>query len=205
MDPGNQWYWIPDWFAGHWHTDKSITLAVYDLKTGVKQKMRSEQSSVANEVRGFQRDSHGVIWQYKAAPYVRDVDQNGMLQVQFIKVNEPTEVTMDRVVARYVGTTVEVDRQSKLITRIWQSESIQEYYPMDPLEVRCNSSLKIFGADGKPVKIEKVAKGSVRTAPFAPIDIYYGRDLRPMFRDFLTALGHPDLVPVYSQPPRAYP
>jgi hypothetical protein len=205
MQPGNQWYWIPDWFAGSWHSERSFTLASYDLKTGDKKKLRDPHVSISDEVRGFQRDSHGIVWQYKSAPYRRTVDHDGMFEIQLVKVNEPVEVTQDHVIARYVGTNIEVDRATNRIKRVWQGESIQEYYPISPVEVRCNASVQQFGADGKPVWLEKVSKASTRTQPFMPIDIYQGRDLRPMFKDFLTALGHADLVPIYNTPPRAYP
>jgi len=195
QEPNNQWYKIPEWFAGTWQTEEQTTVAVYDYAAGTKTKTRRRQMAKAQDFKGFQRDRKGNIWQFASAPFTNRVEGDDHISVQIVRVFEPLEVTEDTVVQRFVGTTIRVSKLSGKIMDVSQDESIQTYYPVQPGIVRCNGSLKTFGPDGKPISLHKVVAYSTKVANFTPTNTYNGHDMKRLFKEFLFSRGMTYLCP----------
>ena len=81
------------------------------------------------------------------------------------------------------------------IKSVKQAEEIEVFTPVEDGLVRAKGSLKIFSRDGDPELLEKTDMLVKRTAKFEEKDRAGDLDLKPLFREFLTKTGRPDLLP----------
>jgi hypothetical protein len=199
LEAGNVWYRIPEWWAGHWRTESSTCYYARDLRTGFGHRQATEMVARAEEDTGFQSDRMGDIWEYQHGPYVQHVDAGDHLVVQIVHLQEPVSVSDDRVVLRFQSINVSVDTLTRRIKATDQIESIQTYTPHGANTVRCVSSIKAFDSGGKAYWLQRNVSYKKRTAPYKPWNLYRGRDLRKLFRDYLIAQGREHLVPEHIE------
>lgn len=195
VDPNNEWYWIPGWYAGQKHSDYERILQDVDFRSGQQITPNSLVTNRQDLFIGFQPDKNGQIWEYKRAPYTATVEADSSFQTMFVRVRDPIQVTADRVVIRLVQTSVVVDKSTHRILRTEQQEQFNTYVPVEQGVVNVRTSIKSFGADGSPLVQEESAKVVVDRGPFRPVDTYQGRDMRILFRDFMLARGYGSLLP----------
>lgn len=195
VDPNNDWYWIPGWYAGQKHSDYERILQDVDFRSGQQITPNNLVTNRQDLFIGFQPDKNGQIWEYKRAPYTATVEADTNFQTMFVRVRDPVQVTADRVVIRLVQTSVVVDKSTRRILRTEQQEQFNTYVPVEQGVVNVRTSIKSFGADGAPLVQEESAKVVVDRGPFTPVDTYQGRDMRVLFRDFMLSRGYGSLLP----------
>ena len=76
-----------------------------------------------------------------------------------------------------------------------QQEQINTITSPQPNVLRIDVSVKSFGWDGSPQRLEQSVLMAQITKPFVQTDKYAGLDLRPLFRDYLISHNLEKLVP----------
>lgn len=203
LQPNNEWYWIPMWYAGQKHADYEVVLQDYDFRSG--QSITPNRTIINRQdiAIGFQPDKNGQIWEFKRAPYQTVVDRGAFSQTMFVRIRDPLQVTANQVTIRLVQTSVMVDKQSQRILKTEQQEQINVYVPTAPGTVTVQTSIKSFGSDGLPLVQETSTRQIVDRAPFQPVDFYAGRDMRLLFREFMISHGYGNLLPAPATSPPA--
>ena len=195
LQPNNDWYPIPAWYAGFKHIETQTILQDYNFATGQR---ISPNRTVVNRQDlpiGFQIDRNGTIWEFKRAPYSSTTDGGNTLTTTIIRSRDPVQVTQSYVVIRMVETSVVVNKRNKRILRSMQEEQINTFTPSGQGTMNLQTSIKSFGADGRPQVQETSVRVVSQIAPFQPINSYQGMDTRSMFRDFMIAKGWGNLLP----------
>jgi len=201
LEPNNDWYWIPPWYAGQKHADSDTILEDYDFRTGQMFQPNRVIMNRQDLFIGFQQDRNGQIWEFKRAPYSTTVEGSTFFETMLVRNRDPLQVTADKVVVRLVQTAITVDKASQRILRTEQQEQINTYVPSAPGVMSLQTSIKSFGADGAPLLQEYSSRAVVDRAPFQPVDYYQGKDMRVLFRDFMLAHGFARLLPDYLSAP----
>lgn len=200
LQPNNDWYWIPSWYAGVKHIETQTILQDYDFRTG---ETVNAQRTVLNRQDlpiGFQRDRNGEIWEFKRAPYEATTDSGGNFTKTFVRSREPMQVNQGVVVVKLVETSVMVSKQTNRIVRTLQEEQINTYTPVGGGSMNMQTSIKAFDANGRAQMQETSVRNATQIAPFQPINYYQGMDTRSMFRDFMIAKGMANLLPADLAP-----
>ncbi len=195
LQPNNDWYPIPAWYAGYKHIETQTILQDYNFATGQR---ISPNRTVVNRQDlpiGFQIDRNGTIWEFKRAPYSSTTDGGNTLTTTIIRSRDPIQVTQSYVVIRMVETSVVVNKRNRRILRSMQEEQINTFTPAGQGTMNLQTSIKSFGADGRPQVQETSVRVVSQIAPFQPINSYQGMDTRSMFRDFMIAKGWGNLLP----------
>lgn len=201
LQPNNDWYWIPSWYAGVKHIETQTILQDYDFRTG---ETLNAQRTVLNRQDlpiGFQMDRNGQIWELKRAPYEATTDSGGAFTKTFVRSREPVQVSQSAVVVKLVETSVMVDKRTNRIVRTLQEEQINTYTPIGGGAMNMKTSIKAFDANGRAQMLETSVRNATQISPFQPINNYQGMDTRSMFRDFMIAKGMANLLPPDLAPP----
>lgn len=191
----NDWYMIPAWYAGSKHMETQTILQDYDFRTGETLSAKRTILNRQDLAIGFQMDANGQIWEFKRAPYTATTDGGGTFTKTFVRSREPLQVNQGTVVVRLVETSVLVDKQTNRIMRTLQEEQVNTYTPAGQGALNIQSSIKGFGADGQAQMQQTSVRSATQVAPFQPINIYNGMDMRLLFRDFMIAHGFANLLP----------
>ena len=217
LTPNNNWYKIPTWNAGNWHTETNTSFHTrkyqvdswenYLTSIGIRQSSSNkdlwEQATFtarSNERVGFQRDRSGQIWEFAYQNYVNEVEGDECIFVHFVREHTPIEITNDKVVIRYVGTECAVSKSSHRIGVARQKESINTYTSAGGNLLRCNYSVKTFDQDGKPERLADGIAMEIRTKLFEPRNLYEGQDMVKLFSEYLQSHGMEDLVTLPGTP-----
>lgn len=201
VQSNNQWYWIPSWYAGQKHVDTETILQDYSFRTGQMQNSNRVVTNRQDLAIGFQADKNGEVWEFNRAPYTTSVEGDKYFTTMYVRKRDPLKVTRDQVVVRLVQTSVNVDKRSRRILKTMQEEQINSYVPAGRGVMNMQSSIKSFNADGSPQIQETSTRVVYDSAPFRPIDVYDGKDMRLLFRDFMLSHRFGNLLPDYLQPP----
>jgi len=76
-----------------------------------------------------------------------------------------------------------------------QQEQINTITSPSPGTLRIDVSVKSFTSDGKPQRQEQSVIMATMTKPFEQIDTFEGRDLRPLFKNYLVSHHLESLIP----------
>ena len=195
LQANNDWYWIPLWFAGQKHMDSATILQDYDFRTG--QTITPNRTIVTRQDLsiGFQTDRNGQVWEFKRAPYTSVVEGANTFTTVMVRNRDPLHVDQNTVVLRLVETSVVVDKRSRRIQKTIQEEQINTYVPTGGGTMKLQTSIKSFGADGSPQVQETSVRMISQNAPYQPVDVYQGMNLKTMFRDFMLAKGYSRFLP----------
>lgn len=191
----NDWFWIPDWYAGKRHTEDILIVFRHDYVTGLSTTPMQRQQERQDSVSGHQRDRNGDIWEFKNAPFIQHVESGLELAVLYIKSMEPISISRSQVVLRYEVVSISYSRKGHIILSVVQQEQINNLTPVQPGLIRGDVSVKAFGWDGQPQRSEQSVVFSQIIEPFHRIDTLDGKDLRGLFKDFLISQHLENLVP----------
>ncbi len=188
------WYQIPLWLAGTWQRDeqnvlqnKPLTLSgklansLYPTKMGLFK-------SQAQFGWGHQFDIRGMVWNYVKFPYVTRVEGTTTFTLQFVKSAIPVSVSDKAIVIKFISTSHDIDRQTGVIVRADQAESISTYRPVDFGTLYARFSRKVFDSRGKPTSIQVSESYIRRINTFHPVNFMEGKDLRVSLSRFIQAL-----------------
>jgi len=191
----NEWFLIPPWYAGVRHSEDAIIVSRYDCQTGSTTSPMQRQLNRQDSLSGFQRDSKGGIWDYKRVPSIQHVESDFCDAVLYVKQITPISGSDNRLVIKYVEISVSYARRSKKILQVVQQEQINTITSPSPGTLRIDVSVKSFTSDGKPQRQEQSVIMATMTKPFEQIDTFEGRDLRPLFKNYLVSHHLESLIP----------
>jgi hypothetical protein len=200
LQPNNEWYWIPSWYAGRKHGESETILRDHNFQTGQTVMQNRQVMNRQDLDIGFQPDRNGQVWEFKRAPYTTTVESNTYFTTMMVRSRDPVTVNQNVVVIRMVQTSVNVDKRSRRILKTMQQEQINTYYPSAQGVMTMQTSIRSFGADGLPLVEESGTRLVYDRAPFTPIDSYDGRDMRLLFRDYMLSHGMSNYLPAYLLP-----
>lgn len=192
---GNNWFWLPTWFAGNYKTDTLTRVYRYDYRTGKTDVSRNTAVFRRTEKWGWQQDKLGGVWQYDNTPYQKEVDRGPSKEIQLCKERVPVRITNDSATLRFRITAIIINRETEKIEWTIQSEFLQTYTLVNPNRIKVDVSAKSFDVNGKPMTLDKSVQYLDRITGFEPEASYNGKDLRVLFREFLLAKGRADLIP----------
>jgi len=194
-EPSNVWVKLPAWMCGTWRIDKETTVHRMDFpKNEVNNKPMSFQARQVFPY-GMQKDREGNVWHYVGIPY----NSSSKLTL-FAEHHLVSEKKFDRTDAQMVRfrSVMKVVRVSfSKISESYQQESITTYTPNPTTDdlINLSASTKTFDEVGQPkYQADNVAQVR-RVKPFVEINEYKGRDMRKLFREFLTSNGLTNLLP----------
>lgn len=194
-EPLNEWVKLPAWMCGTWSIDKETTVHRKDFNSNeVDNRPMSFQARQVFHY-GMQKDKEGNVWHYIGVPY----NSSSKLTL-FAEHHLVSEKKFDRSDAQMVQfrSVMKVIRVSfSNISESYQQESITSYTPIEGTDKAINlkASTKIFDDAGRPwSQADNVAEVR-RVKPFAEIHEYKKRDMRKLFREFLTSNGMSNLIP----------
>jgi hypothetical protein len=190
----SDWYKIPDWLAGKWSRNEETIVSTYYYDT---QQQNNEPHTIAETEYadfGSQYDKARNVWHCRLATK-GIADCGSYLSVAFIRTQEPLLVSEAKVAIRDLFVELEVNKETGVITKSEQVESITRYVPVQDGVMKTMMSVKIFGEEGSPVRIQKNLAYDKRIAPFAPVDKYKGTDIKQSFVNFLKTNSLVDLIP----------
>lgn len=192
--PDNEWFPIPSWLAGKWHSDSMTITNVTNCRTGKTAKVHLERKEVADVVHGFQKDKSGQIWEFLQIPRVQKVlVDNGSC---YLTCSREDVLRSDNtaVLLKILNSQITVDKDHKVVATN-QVQQISNFLPLEDGIVRMEASLKNFDADGEPEQVQKAEKIVQRLSTYEPLDTKDGLDLKKLFVEFLKKSGKEDLIP----------
>lgn len=196
LQPNNDWYWIPSWYAGMKHLETQTIVQDYNFATGQSINPNRTVLNRQDLPIGFQADKNGQIWEFKRAPYSTTIEGGNTFTTTIVRSRDPVQVNQNSVVVKMIETSVVVDKRTRRILRTLQQEQINSFTPAGQGAMNLQTSIKSFGPNGAPQIQETSVRSVTQIAPFQPINVYQGMDLRSMFRDFMLAKGYGNLLPV---------
>lgn len=191
----NYWYKIPSWFAGVRSCEERTTLSVFDYNTNALDQTVTNTDFHSSAFSGFQKDKAGNIWEFKRPPYWIEIDRGDSILCNCVNVTEPIEIKDDTVELKFVYNSLVIDKATWAISTSSQSESMNLYTKIGGDVVQVVSSDKVFDQLGKPQSIAK-RTAIYKMRAFEPVNLYEGRDMKKLFKEFLASSGQLDLLPI---------
>lgn len=185
-DTNEGWYWIPKWKAGKWHRETQKVTNEQETRTMI---------SRADNFRGWQTDKNGEIWEYYQEPYKQTIDGGNAIALKILHGSKPIAISEKQVIYRMTGTTIEIEKRTKRIVRVYQTEEIIRDLPLSDGKYQEITSLKIYDRNGKPTEHQTSYAVCERTGEYSPVDFLNNRDMRASFKKFLQANNLADLIP----------
>lgn len=192
---GNNWYWLPPWFAGVYKTESIVGVYRFDFRTGKTDVSRRTSVNRRTEKWGWQQDRMGGVWQYDSTPYSIEVDRGTRKEVQLVKKRVPVRITQDSAVIKFLSTAIIINRSTGKIEWTIQSEFLQTYRPIGPSRIELTVSAKLFDEEGRPMTLDKNIQYLDRLSGFESENTYNGNNMKALFKEFLLSNNRPDLVP----------
>lgn len=193
--PDNNWFPIPNWLAGSWHSETKLIDYVQDCKTGATMSPHVVVKEVGTAVHGHQRDKTGRIWEFIQIPHMRKVGlANGTAYVRAVK-EDVIATDPSAVIVKVLSNQITVSDKNQQIVASNQVQQIGTYTPLDEGLVQLSASVRNFDNDGAPIQLQKQSLTMQRSAPYVDMDSLDGLDLKRLFSEYLTKTGRPDLLP----------
>ncbi|MEZ4533877.1 MAG: hypothetical protein R3D26_02555 [Cyanobacteriota/Melainabacteria group bacterium] len=201
LNSGNGWVKIPSWMAGTWLVQEETAVYRKDFASGRSTKSPHRFKARHKFIYGMQKDRLGGIWHYIGVPYKSETRLTSVTEIHLVKEKRFDPYTENRVRFRSVVNVIRVKRtnhgRDQKIKESYVQESITSYepYSANSDDIKLQASTKSFNQDGKPmIQADNEARVK-KLAEFSPVDSYRDRDMRYLFRLFLTETGRDDLLP----------
>jgi len=194
LSPNNLWVKLPKWLAGSWSARDETAVFSQDFRSGRTRTTQEVFKAKQDFTYGQQVDKSGQVWHYVGVPYTsKSVRTNGE-EIHEVKEKQFLKTTDEVVEFRAVATVLIVDNYSSSIQRTYQQESLTTYEPIADDRISMTASTKVFDAAGRPQTLQKNEAIIKRYKHFQTINQKDGKDLKALFREFMTAKGMADLL-----------
>jgi hypothetical protein len=189
------WYQIPAWYAGTRHTEYVTIVYRHNFETGQTTAPMQRKLERQDTTAGFMKDKNGGIWDFKHEPSLHSVESDNENAILYLKKVTPVSMTDDQFVIKYQETSISTSKKNGKIIKALQQEQINTVTSPQPGILRMDISVRAFDSDGQPL-LEEQSVGFVRVvAPFQERDTFEGRDLKPLFKEYLLLKHLDNLVP----------
>lgn len=182
----SSWFKIPSWFAGTFQAQEATIDFVKDYATGKTVRPNQTIASSGQELHGYQKDANGDIWHFYVKSGSSKSDQTAQFTVNNIDWYGPEYVSDDKVVMRFLATSLVVDKRSGIIVDSFRREDIKTYEPLSPGVLKVTYTSKSFDSHGQPRDLQDGHSVYRQIARFQPIDRDNEHDYRQMLKDFLS-------------------
>jgi hypothetical protein len=195
LTPDNQWFPIPSWFAGTWHSESKSVNYVQDCKSGASSTPNTVVKEVSDAVHGQQKDKTGQVWDFIEIPHTRKVGiSRGTAYLRALR-EDVVQTDPAQVVLKFLSNQITIDDHKQQIATSYQVQQLGTYVPLEDGLVELNASLRNFDGDGAPIQMQRSTMVMKRSKPYEEVDSIHGLDLKKMFAEYLKKAGKEDLVP----------
>lgn len=191
---GDSWYWIPRWLAGKWERREEKILYRFDYLTHQETYNPGSINLLEHAEFGVQTDRNGGIWHCRLAD-IGMADRGSYMTIAIVKEQQPLVVSPATVILRDRFIQMDVNKETRAIMRVFQSESITRHWQVEPNLIKTAVSVKYFDENGQPTSEQRNLSFDRRVESFSALGKYHGKDLQSSFRRFLAAHDMPDLIP----------
>ncbi len=144
---------------------------------------------------GMQKDREGGIWHYIGTPYHSKTALSQFTEYHLVKSKEFTKADEQGVSFTTVMTVIRSNSSSQILES-FQQESITTYTPTaESGSIEMTASTKSFDANGKANRQSDNIAKIKQSTPFVEVDIYQGKDMKALFRQYLISKGLDKLLP----------
>lgn len=194
LTPGNEWFVIPSWFAGTWHSDEQTIAFLHDYDSGLIISEPRAMKEIGEVTYGTQRDKNRQVWSFIKIPRTqKKIIARGVAYLESLR-EDPLVSDQSKLVIKYLYNEIIVD-ENQHIKSVKQVQSINTYTQLEDGLVRLHGSLKSFDADGNPKVVQESEQVLKRIAQYENSDKDGALDLKQLFIEFLKKSGHQDLIP----------
>jgi hypothetical protein len=179
-------YEIPNWLAGKWQYDSTVTTSVQDYLKNTTQDKPSSVMDRGTDYFGHIQDAKGLFWNGDFTPFIASSDL-GSDSIYFLtREYYPVENTDKRITFRVVSLNVRVDKQTQKIRESSETESLQTYTPQIGNQVRIDKSQKTFDRNGRALNLVICYANMRKIGPYQPPN---NPEIFLLFNKFLSTRG----------------
>lgn len=194
VHPNNNWVQIPSWMAGTWSVREETAVLRQDIRTGNIDRVPYRFKARQEFMYGSQKDRQGNIWHFIGAPYTSKTSLSDYDEIHEVKEKEFLSSANHLVIIRSVVGVIRVSSSGR-VKESFQQESITNYGPDEDGYMKLTSSTKTFSDTGKPLHLQENEARIKRVKAFVERDSYDNKDLRNLFKHYLTTHGLSNLLP----------
>jgi len=179
-------YEIPDWLAGKWQYDSTVTTYVHDYLKNTTQEKPSSVMDRGTDYFGHVQDPKGHYWNGDFTPYIASSDLGSDTIYFLTREYYPIENTENRITIRVISQNVRVDKHTQKIRETSETESLQTYTPQIGNLVRIDKSQKTFDLKGRAVNLVICYANMRKIGPYQPPN---NPNIFLLFNKFLSQRG----------------
>jgi hypothetical protein len=195
IEPDNSWFKIPTWLAGKWEYFEAKQTSYTDLKTGQTNRSPQKSQNEATISWGWQKDKQGEIWEFEDSPHA-DLSRTAASTGYYLRhQNKSTSLSPSKLTCIMRYTYFAVDNETRTVTRTFQSKDTATFTRKGDNEIRRDVSATIYDENGTPIAKSASFSLAKRVAQFRPIDKRAGKDVRPLFHQYLVDHKMANLAP----------
>lgn len=192
----NEWIKLPNWMCGNWKIGKETAVFRKDFKTNKVDNQPYTYFARHDFQYGMQKDREGGIWHYIGTPYHSKTALSQFTEYHLVKSKEFTKADEQGVSFTTVMTVIRSNSSSQILES-FQQESITTYTPTaESGSIEMTASTKSFDANGKANRQSDNIAKIKQSTPFVEVDVYQGKDMKALFRQYLISRGLDKLLPV---------
>jgi hypothetical protein len=196
LTPENNWFPIPDWFAGKWSGKERVIEYVESFKTGAKKTVHRRVKQPCESFHGHQQDKSGQIWEYIEIPRWKQPDSRlNRVYLRLLR-QDVLESNSKQVMLQDLHNQIVVGRDDKqIILSSFQVQQLSTYTADEEGLLTLRASLKRFDSDGTPILMERCSMLLTKIGPYREVDSLDGLDLKKLFAEYLKKIGRSELLP----------
>jgi hypothetical protein len=179
-------YEIPNWLAGKWQYDSTVTTSVHDYLKNTTDEKSSSVMDRGTDYFGHIQDAKGHFWNGDFTPYIASSDLGSDTIYFLTREYYPVENSDKRITIRVVSLNVRVDKTNQKIRESSATESLQTYTPQIGNLVRIDKSQKTFDRNGRATNLVICYANMKRIGPYQPPS---NPEMFLLFNKFLSAKG----------------
>ena len=194
----NEWYKVPNWAAGRWHEDKATTVYFRDERTGAESEKKHTYRLESSFNLGIERDKGQQVWDFADAYYWTTTETDKTFCRTFVTSLQPVLNNDSTCSFRGLSISFVIDKWSNKIISCKQRENIEIYEYISHSKLHNKSWHKVFDWNGQPELSATNEATCYRIKQFADHSnekTADGRDLHPLFVDYLTNHNLRNLIP----------
>jgi len=194
----NDWYKVPDWASGRWHQSKATTVYYRDEVSGVESEKPRTYNLESNFNLGIEKDKGKQVWDFADAYYWTTTESDKTYCHTFVTSLQPVLNNETTCSFRGLSISFVVDKWSNKIVSCKQRENIEIYEYVSRSRMRNKTWHKVFDWSGSPILSATNESTCIKIKQYADHSnekTSDGRDLHPLFVDYLRNHNLRELIP----------
>jgi hypothetical protein len=188
------WYPIPNWLAGTFQSD-FITNQVTQVYSPAAPKHRASGRVKHVETYGALPDASGQIWHADILPHV-GLWEGAQEEVQTTVEKSCVQTNNDKVILHIHNHAVYLSPDRRQVVYSDQVDGFKNITLAPPgNQLAIYDDIQEYDSMGRPLDRYIATSQMQKIADFAPKDSDNGVDLHASLAQYLTSIGHPELIP----------